>query len=120
MSKKSIYQLGAALVLLALVLIFLGVNYVPRIYAVSSAGSSVVVAGKQTRILLHRRALSASNCFAAELCWIRLDRSSPLELLQQFGLGRAPSIVAKPIKHLKRWHPQVHRQSPEGVFFLNS
>jgi hypothetical protein len=49
MSKKSIYQLGAALVLLALVLIFLGVNYVPRIYAVSSAGSSVVVAGKQTR-----------------------------------------------------------------------
>jgi hypothetical protein len=50
MSKKTILNFGIAFVILALVLIFLGVNYVPRVSASSSAAENVVVAGKQIRI----------------------------------------------------------------------
>jgi hypothetical protein len=49
MSNKSLLKFGIAFGLLAVVLVFLGVNFVPRIYASSSAQSNVVVAGKQTR-----------------------------------------------------------------------
>jgi hypothetical protein len=42
MSKKSLIQLVVAFGLLAIVLIFLGVNYVPRIYALSSDNGNVV------------------------------------------------------------------------------
>jgi hypothetical protein len=49
MSNKSLLKFGAAFVVLAAVLIFLGVNFVPRIYASSSAQRNVVIAGKQTR-----------------------------------------------------------------------
>ena len=50
MSKKSLLKFVVAFGLLALVLIFLGVNYVPRILASSSAAGNLVVAGKQTRL----------------------------------------------------------------------
>ncbi len=49
MSNKSLLKFGAAFVLLAALLIFLGVNFVPRIYASSSGQRNVVVAGNQTR-----------------------------------------------------------------------
>jgi len=50
MSNKSLLKFVVAFGLLALVLTFLGVNYVPRIYASSSAQRNGVVAGNQTRI----------------------------------------------------------------------
>jgi hypothetical protein len=49
MSNKSLVKFGAGFVLLAAVLIFLGVNFVPRIYASSSTQRNVVIAGIQTR-----------------------------------------------------------------------
>ena len=50
MSNISLPKFGIAFGLLGAVLIFLGVNYVPRIYASSSAQRNVVVAGNKTRI----------------------------------------------------------------------
>ncbi len=51
MSNKSLLKFGIAFGLLAAVLIFLGVNYVPRINASSSAEGNNVVAGNQTHLL---------------------------------------------------------------------
>ena len=50
MSNKSLLKFGIAFGLLAAVLIFLGVNYVPRIKASSSPQGNVVAAGNQYRI----------------------------------------------------------------------
>jgi hypothetical protein len=49
MSSKTLLKFGAAFVVLAAVLIFLGVNFVPRIFASSSVVGNNVVSGKQTR-----------------------------------------------------------------------
>jgi hypothetical protein len=49
MSKKSLLKFVAAFGLLALVLIFLGVNYVPRIYASSPTNGNLVESVKQFR-----------------------------------------------------------------------
>jgi hypothetical protein len=49
MSKKSSLKFVVAFGLLAIVLIYLGVNYVPRIDASSSSEANIVAAGKQTR-----------------------------------------------------------------------
>jgi hypothetical protein len=51
MSTKPLLKFGAAFVLLALLLVFLGVNYVPRIFASSSTERSVVVSINQSYIL---------------------------------------------------------------------
>ena len=51
MSKRSFIQFGVAIVVLAAVLIFLGVNYVPRIFASSSSQRNTVVDINQSYIL---------------------------------------------------------------------
>src|SRR5665647_3355367 len=51
MSNKSLLKFGAALVVLAAVLIFLGVNYVPRIFASSSPQRNTVFTVNQSYIL---------------------------------------------------------------------
>jgi hypothetical protein len=51
MSNKSLLKFGAAFVVLAVVLIFLGVNYVPRIFASSSPQRNTVVDVNQSYIL---------------------------------------------------------------------
>jgi hypothetical protein len=49
MSKKFTLQLVISLALLAAVLIFLGVNYVPQIFASSQAQDNLVASGIQAR-----------------------------------------------------------------------
>jgi hypothetical protein len=49
MSTKSSLKLVVAFGLLAMLLIFLGVNYVPRIFAASSTKENLAVASIQTR-----------------------------------------------------------------------
>jgi hypothetical protein len=49
MSNKSLLKFIAAFGILAVILIFLGVNYVPRIFASSSSKNSSVIAGSQVR-----------------------------------------------------------------------
>jgi hypothetical protein len=49
MSNKGFLKFGVAVALLAIVLIFLGVNYVPKIYALSSPQQNNVDAVKQAR-----------------------------------------------------------------------
>jgi hypothetical protein len=51
MSNKSLLKFGVAFVVLAGVLIFLGVNYVPRIFASSSPQRNTVVDVNQSYIL---------------------------------------------------------------------
>jgi hypothetical protein len=51
MSKKSLLKFGAAFVLLAALLIFLGVNYVPRIFASSSPQRNIVIDINQSYVL---------------------------------------------------------------------
>ena len=51
MSNKSLVKFGAAFVLLAAVLIFLGVNYVPRIFASSSPQRNTEFTVNQSYIL---------------------------------------------------------------------
>jgi hypothetical protein len=50
MYNKSLIKILVGVGIVAAVLIFLGVNYVPRIFAYSSGAGKDVVAGKQTRI----------------------------------------------------------------------
>ena len=50
MSNKFLIKYTVAFVLLALVLIFLGVNFVPRISASSSSVGNYAVSGNKTRI----------------------------------------------------------------------
>jgi hypothetical protein len=51
MSSKTFLKIGVAFGILAIVLIFLGVNFVPRIFASSSSQGNVVVAINQSYIL---------------------------------------------------------------------
>jgi hypothetical protein len=50
MLKKLSLELEVALVLLAVTLIYMGVNYVPRASASSTAQNDLVLAGKKTSI----------------------------------------------------------------------
>ena len=74
MSNKSLLKIGVAFVLLAFVLIFLGVNYVPRINASSSAEGNNVVAGKQTH-LLHTHYINSQfqRAIAPQLSYVKSD-----------------------------------------------
>jgi hypothetical protein len=51
MSNKSLLKFGAALIVLAALLIFLGVNYVPRIFASSSPQRNTEFTVNQSYIL---------------------------------------------------------------------
>jgi hypothetical protein len=49
MNKKYTFQIMIALVILAAILIFLGVNFVPQIYASSSARNNTIVSERVVR-----------------------------------------------------------------------
>ena len=68
MSIKFIPKVGAALVILAIVLIFLGVNYVPRIFALTSSqrntSDSVILTRPNYVDELYPRAIASQLSFA--------------------------------------------------------
>ena len=102
MSNKSLLKFGIAFGLLAVVLIFLGVNYVPRIYASSSA---VVVAGKQTRIDYiderYPRAIAMPLSYAGS-DWIERHPVQPTQPVNYAGpdwIGRQPVQPTQPLNY---------------------
>jgi hypothetical protein len=79
MSNKSLLKFVVAFGLLAVVLIFLGVNFVPRIYASVSGSGNDTVAGIQTRPNfideLYPRAMAIQETYAGS-DWIERHPST--------------------------------------------
>jgi hypothetical protein len=74
MLNKSFIKFGAAFVALAALLIFLGVNYVPRIFASSSSQGNIDVAEKQTHLLhTHYTSEQYQQRIALQLSYVKSD-----------------------------------------------
>jgi hypothetical protein len=75
MSNKSILKFGVAFVVLAVVLIFLGVNYVPRIFASSLHQRNTVVDINQSYILhSHYHNFQYQRAIVPQLSYVRSVR----------------------------------------------
>jgi hypothetical protein len=106
MSNKSLIKLGAAFVVLAALLIFLGVNYVPRIFASSSPQRNTEFTVNQSYILhssYHNAQYLQTNLFQIRADYLdeRYPRAivPPINFIGSDWIERHPNTYSDWIAH---------------------
>jgi hypothetical protein len=111
MSNKSLIKFGAAFVVLAALLIFLGVNYVPRIFASSSNQRNTEFTVNQSYILhSHYHSVQSQRANLVKIRRDYLDERYPRAIVPQINSIGSVSIKRHPNTY-SDWIEQRSSQS---------